>query len=83
MLCRELIAVCSEIHTKQVNTVCGQNVEFMNVKPGGAYSKYRALELSINKYFCPHVCVPCYRKNERCCITHQQAVDLILVHFAN
>ena len=32
MLYRELIAVCSEIHTKHVNAVCGQNVELLNVK---------------------------------------------------
>jgi len=28
MLYREIIAVCSEIHTKRINTLCGQNVEF-------------------------------------------------------
>jgi len=27
MLYREIIAVCSEIHTKHINTLCGQNVE--------------------------------------------------------
>jgi len=32
MLYREIMAVCSEIHKKQVNTLCGQNVEFVNVK---------------------------------------------------
>ena len=32
MLYREIIAVCSEIHTKRINTVCGQNVEVLNVK---------------------------------------------------
>jgi hypothetical protein len=32
MLYGEIIAVCSEIHTKHVNTVCGQNVELLNVK---------------------------------------------------
>jgi len=32
MLYREIIAVCSEIHTKYVNTLCGQNVELLNVK---------------------------------------------------
>ena len=32
MLYREIMAVCSEIHTKHINTVCGQNVEFLNVK---------------------------------------------------
>jgi len=34
MLYREIIAVCSHIHTKHINTLCGQNVEFVNVKPG-------------------------------------------------
>jgi len=32
MLYRELIAVCSEIHTNHKNTLCGQNVELLNVK---------------------------------------------------
>ena len=32
MLYREIIAVCSHIHKKHINTLCGQNVELMNVK---------------------------------------------------
>ena len=32
MLYSEIIAVCSEIHTKHINTLCGQNVELLNVK---------------------------------------------------
>ena len=32
MLYREIMAVCSEIHTKLLNTLCGQNVELLNVK---------------------------------------------------
>ena len=31
MLYRE-IAVCSQIHTKHINALCGQNVELFNVK---------------------------------------------------
>ena len=31
MLYREIIAVCSEIHTKHINILCGQNVELLNV----------------------------------------------------
>ena len=31
MLYREIMAVCSEIHTKHINTVRGQNVELLNV----------------------------------------------------
>jgi hypothetical protein len=32
MLCREIIAVGSQIHTKRINTLCGQNVELVNVE---------------------------------------------------
>jgi hypothetical protein len=32
MLYREIIAFCSEIHTKHINTLYRQNVEFMSVK---------------------------------------------------
>ena len=32
MLYREIIAVCIQIHTKNINTLCGQNVELLNVK---------------------------------------------------
>ena len=47
MLYREIIVVCSEIHTKHINTLCGQNVGFVNFNPGGTYSDHRA-ELHIN-----------------------------------
>ena len=29
---REIIAVCSEIHTKHISTLCAQNVGFVDVK---------------------------------------------------
>jgi len=32
MLYREIIAVCSQIDTKHLNTLCGQNVDLLNVK---------------------------------------------------
>jgi len=32
MLYREIIAVCSEIHIKHINTLCGQNGELLSVK---------------------------------------------------
>jgi len=32
MLYREIMAVCSEIHTKHINTQCGQNVGLLIVK---------------------------------------------------
>jgi len=31
MLYREIIFLCSEIHIKHINTLCGQNVELLNV----------------------------------------------------
>jgi len=44
MLYTEIIAVCSQIHTKHINTVCGQNVELLHVKPGGTYSNHWAVK---------------------------------------
>jgi hypothetical protein len=32
MLYREIIAVCPEIHTKHINTLCGQNV-YLKTQP--------------------------------------------------
>jgi hypothetical protein len=32
MLYMEIIAVCFQIHTKHLNTLCEQNVELLNVK---------------------------------------------------
>jgi len=32
MLYREISAVCSEIYIKHINTLCGKNVELLNVK---------------------------------------------------
>ena len=32
MLYREITALCFQIHTKHINTLCGQNVELLNVK---------------------------------------------------
>jgi hypothetical protein len=31
MLYREIIAVCSQNHTKYINTPCGQNVEYFSL----------------------------------------------------
>jgi hypothetical protein len=40
MVFREIIAVCSQIHSKPINILCGQNVELLNVKPGGTHSDH-------------------------------------------
>jgi len=39
MLCGEIMHGFSETHTKHINTLCGQNVEFVNIKAGGTSSK--------------------------------------------
>jgi hypothetical protein len=41
MLYREIIAVYSEIYKKQVNKFCGQNLQLLNAKGGGANQQYR------------------------------------------
>jgi len=42
MLYREIIVICSEIHIKHINKLCGKNVEFVIIKPAGAQSEYWA-----------------------------------------
>jgi hypothetical protein len=32
VLYREIIVVCSQVHTKHINTLCGRNVELLNAK---------------------------------------------------
>jgi hypothetical protein len=44
MLYREIIAVCSEIHTKHINTLCGRNEEHLNAKPGDKQNEHWALK---------------------------------------
>jgi hypothetical protein len=45
MLYSEKDAVCTEIYTKHKNTLCGQNVELLSVKPGGTYSDHWAVKV--------------------------------------
>ena len=60
MLYREIGSVCSEIHTKHINILRGQNAELLNVKPGGTYIDHWALNgllLAHNHIYspyCPH-----------------------------
>jgi len=69
MICREIIAVCSHIHTKHINTLCGENVELSNVKlvvhivTIGLWSdlftyvrKISKSEINFFVFFCPSVC---------------------------
>jgi hypothetical protein len=52
MLYREIIAVCSQVHTKHINTLCGQNVELLNVKPGGKHRHQDVLCQLPNRHSC-------------------------------
>ena len=40
MLYREIIAVCSQFHTKHINTLCGQSVQLLNVRQCAVYMMY-------------------------------------------
>jgi len=45
MLYREIIAVCSDIYTKHINKLCGQNLLLLNVAvhietTGGTYTNH-------------------------------------------
>ena len=44
MLYREIIAVCSQIHTKHINTLCGKKGELLNVKAVGTFIDHWALD---------------------------------------
>ena len=44
MLYKEIIIVCSEVHTEHINALCGKNVEFLNVKLDGTYINHWALK---------------------------------------
>jgi len=45
MLYREIIAFCSQIHTKHINELCGQIVVYVSVKPVGTYSDHCAVRI--------------------------------------
>jgi hypothetical protein len=47
----EIIAICSEIHPKHENIVCGQDVEFLDLKPDVIYSNHCVLKGKIKFLF--------------------------------
>jgi hypothetical protein len=51
MVSREIIAACSKIYTKHINILCGQNVEFLNVKPSGTYSNQWARQDDMQRMY--------------------------------
>ena len=46
MFYREIIAVCSEIHTKHINTLCGKNVDFFTLIYHYLFEKIQAIPRS-------------------------------------
>jgi len=57
MLYREIFAACSQIHTKHINTLCGQNVEFLmlhvvvHIVTAGLWkSSYFEISYDVRKY---------------------------------
>ena len=72
MLYREIIAVCSQIHTKHINTLCGQNVELLNVKlvvhivtSGGLICLYKLCDITVRQTFSDKIVamqIPCHCK---------------------
>jgi len=50
MLCREIIAVCSEDHTKHINVRHGKKVEFLE-----AFAKFRKSTMSSVMSVCPSI----------------------------
>ena len=49
MLYTEIITVCSQIHTKHISTLCGQNVELLKVKLVVHIGRFK--EFFISSYF--------------------------------
>ena len=43
-LYKEIIAVCVEILTKNIHTLCDHNTALLAVQPGGTYSNHYALK---------------------------------------
>ena len=77
MLYREIIAVCSQIHTKHINTLCGQNVELLNVKLGSTELKLVILFWCTSIYYRAH-------KDEPPLLTHVHSLGLQpFSHFLN
>jgi hypothetical protein len=56
MLYSEIMAVCSQIHTKHINKLCEQNAELFNVKSGGTYSNHWAQIKTTGLLYCKILC---------------------------
>ena len=50
MLYTEIIAVCSQIRIKHINTLCGLNVKLLNVEPVGIELYIKAQSVPRSKH---------------------------------
>jgi hypothetical protein len=55
MVLNKLFILYSEIHMKQINTLCGQNSELLNVKAWGTYSYHWTLKGLRTSLFFVHI----------------------------
>jgi len=55
MLYREIIVVYSQIRTKRINSLCGQNVELLNVNPAVHKVSLSLENVNIIRIFVHHV----------------------------
>jgi hypothetical protein len=62
MLYREIIAVCSEIRIKHINTLCGQNVEFLKLNLV-VYKAYFPSNIYLLWFSARWVGLPLFRRN--------------------
>jgi len=75
MLYREIITVCSGIHTKHINTLCRQKLELLNMKPDGTYSNHWAVK------FKPMVSTAQGAVQNICATQHCQTVHPLYQYF--
>ena len=62
MLYRDIIAVCSGIQTKHINTLCVQKVGFLNIKSCGIYSKNIGLKPEFYATYTNIQFIPCSKQ---------------------
>jgi hypothetical protein len=77
MLYREIIAVCYKIRTKHKNTLCGQNVELLDVKTGRYINKTITFK-NVNTFTIPRhtpFLLSCHRRRRSCSKNSQRFLE--------
>jgi len=87
MLYREIIAVCSQIHTKHINTLCGQNVELYIKTQSVPRSKHSVsviktshivLYRDVRSAHAVYLCVLCGSENKQRLFSYEALTYLFL-----